>query len=86
LEVLGAKNRPLFSPTNRQDTELFFRRVGAVNGTVNGDVERMVGKEVVAVVDEDGGVSGEVGMNLDFVAGRQQQVVLGQNLGSRGGD
>jgi hypothetical protein len=69
-----------------QDTELFFRRVGAVNGTVNGDVERMVGKEVVAVVDEGGGVSGGVGMDLDFVAGRRRQVVLGQNLGSRGGD
>ena len=64
-----------------QDTELYFRRVGAVNGTVRGDVERMVGKEVVAVANQDGGV----GMDSDFVAGRQQQVVLGQNLGFRGG-
>ena len=61
-----------------QDTELYFRTVEAVNGTVSGDVERMVGKEVVPVVDQDGGVG------MELMVGRQQQVVLGQNLGFRG--
>jgi hypothetical protein len=58
-----------------QDTELWFRCVSAVNGTVRGGVERMVGKEVTSVVDQDGGVG------MEFMVGRQQQVVLGQNFG-----
>jgi hypothetical protein len=62
---------------------VFFRRVEAVNGSVMGDTERMVGKEVVAVVDQglfarrfpasriesEGGVSG--GMGIDLMVGRQ---------------
>ena len=58
-----------------QDTELWFRSVEAVNGTVSGDVERMMGKEVISVVNQDGGVE------MDVMFGRQQQVVLGRDFG-----
>ena len=62
------------------DTELFFRSVGAVNGTVREDVQRLVGKEVVdfSQADVDGGNSeGSVDVEAEAVVGRMPMGIFG---------
>lgn len=57
------------------DTELFFRSVKAVNGTVREDVQRLVGKGVVDFSQSEVGI-GSVGM--EAMVGRMPQGVIGQ--------
>jgi hypothetical protein len=60
------------------DIELYFRRVGAANGSVMMDVERLVGKGVVRSAGDGalGGGNASVSAVVETVVGRQQQQQL----------
>jgi Peptide N-acetyl-beta-D-glucosaminyl asparaginase amidase A len=60
------------------DTELFYRSVKAVNGTVKEDVQRLVGTGVVGLSAEEGDVEEGGSVGMEVVIGRMSQGVIAE--------
>jgi hypothetical protein len=59
------------------DTELFYRRVKAVNGTVREDLQRLVGRGVVDFSQKDA-YEGVVNVGMEAVVGRMPQGAIAE--------